>query len=508
MSKSINNSINLSIFSCLKVSELSKVPALIISSPGMGKSSTVEMFAKIRGYELVLLRGNSESAESILGYDAVGDVEKHKNTVHLRPEWFQRLLNFQAQGKKTLLFLDEITTCSEFVQAALLHLIFERKVGWEDIPEDTLIVSAGNYASNLSNSMVMLPPLLNRFMIYNIIPSPSDIDSFLNNYEGSISHKRIDKMGEIAKQLEAIDSQEKTDLTPEQENMIGEYIERSIRMTAKMLMTSGEKPVDIKVTDLQTLYSDVDNDDPLPNFVTPRTLCYAVRVTVAAYKAFGKAGITSDNYRNMMLGLVGLGLSRDSKKNGEVKKTLVVNEFVDDMAKVVNDIEKMNNNKITQYESFLRQYVVDDGKCVFETSKLNALSNKFKEIMNDKDLGQIERPVDPSVIESVCKILVRSAKSAAKYKIDPMGNSVDNIPVESFCGNISYWNNIADLMINVTGLTGDSVKNYSQDTKKHIKDTQTELRQAVFKLKTIKKFLTKKDAALVNIIPEIKSVTL
>ena len=186
-----NNNINVSIFCALKVSEISKVPVLLMANPGTGKSSTVEMFADVRGYKLILLRGNSESAETILGYDvAPTDTTKSSSTKHLRPEWFEKIKEADARGEKCLLFLDEITTATEYVQAALLHLIFERKVGTEDIPESTLIVSAGNYASNLSNSMIILPPLMNRFMIYNIVPEPDDLDKFLNKYDGAIAGKR------------------------------------------------------------------------------------------------------------------------------------------------------------------------------------------------------------------------------------------------------------------------------------------------------------------------------
>src|SRR5574344_1813220 len=146
------NNINVSTSCALKVSEMSKVPVLLMANPGTGKSSTVEMFADVRGYNLVLLRGNSESAETILGYDvAPTDTDKSNSTKHLRPEWFERILRAEENGEKCLLFLDEITTATEYVQSALLHLIFERKVGCEDIPKSTLIVSAGNYASNLSN---------------------------------------------------------------------------------------------------------------------------------------------------------------------------------------------------------------------------------------------------------------------------------------------------------------------------------------------------------------------
>ena len=399
-----NNNINVSIFCALKVSEISKVPVLLMANPGTGKSSTVEMFADVRGYKLILLRGNSESAETILGYDvAPTDTTKSSSTKHLRPEWFEKIKEADARGEKCLLFLDEITTATEYVQAALLHLIFERKVGTEDIPESTLIVSAGNYASNLSNSMIMLPPLMNRFMIYNIVPEPDDLDKFLNKYDGAIGGKRSNYKKEIMQVMETLDKQE-VSFDAETMDKAGEYIERAIRMTAKQLMTGSKKVIDLKVTDLQNIYSDLENDAKLPGFVTLRTLNYLRDVTVASFKCFGKAGIQSDNYRNMVTGLVGLGVSRDAR--GEVKNTDTTNDFYLAMQSVATEIEKMNNTKLPEYEKFFKSYIV--GKKNYEVSDITAITNKLKELRNDPELKSLDRPLDVKIAENILKTAERS----------------------------------------------------------------------------------------------------
>ena len=201
MAKSKNNDINAQIFYALKVSEESRVPFLFMSAPGMGKSTSVDMFAKIRGYELEVLRGNSTSESEVMGYDVVDTTPGSKSTIHLRPSWYNKVLENAANGKRTLLFLDEITTCPEHVQSALLHLIFERKVGDENIPEDTLIVSAGNYSQSLGNTFGLIPPLMNRFCIFNIVPEKEDVKSFLCRYEGAIAGNMVDFMTAKTAQL-------------------------------------------------------------------------------------------------------------------------------------------------------------------------------------------------------------------------------------------------------------------------------------------------------------------
>lgn len=510
MAKSLSDSINVSIFTALKVSEVSKVPVLLMSNPGLGKSTTVELFAEIRGYTLNLLRGNSTTESEVLGYDVADHTSKKPTTRHLRPAWFTKVLETYEEGGKTLLFLDEITTANEYVQAALLHLVFERKVGDEKLPDNTLIVSAGNYAQNLSNSMQMLPPLMNRFMIYNITPTYKDLDSFLCKYDGAIANegKVDDFMETLRKTMKKLDSQE-VHLTEEDENKVGEYIERGIKFTAKALMTSGSKPVDPTITDLQGLYSEAENEAKLYGFVTFRTLNYLRNVTLASYKCFGKAGILSDNYRNMIDGLCGIGISRDPKTKSVVK-TPISKEFYDCMANIVSDIEKMNDSKLPSYTKFFNEMIKakNEGRGdekMFKVPEMQAIINKISELRSDKDLNNIERPIDPDCISNLCKIARNSGINATKIKINNTGRFLDQMSVEAFCGFVVYWNTISDLMSGLRDLISDTSRGYKQETTTALNTAQEDLKTAGFKLKSLRKIILQEDNALGSIIPEVKS---
>lgn len=99
------NDINAQIFYALKVSEDSKVPFLFMSAPGMGKSTSVSMFAKLRGYKLEILRGNSTSETEVMGYDVVDvDNPENKSTIHKRPSWYDRVLKNHENGLKLCYF--------------------------------------------------------------------------------------------------------------------------------------------------------------------------------------------------------------------------------------------------------------------------------------------------------------------------------------------------------------------------------------------------------------------
>ena len=507
MAKSLNDSINVSIFTALKVSEMSKVPVLIMSNPGLGKSTTVEMFADVRGYSLILLRGNSTTAEEVMGYDVADTSLKEPTTKHLRPSWYTEILKTYKNGGKSLLFLDEITTANEYVQAALLHLVFERKVGSEKLPDNTLIVSAGNYAQNLSNSMQMLPPLMNRFMIFNITPSYKDLDTFLCKYEGALGSdgKVNDFMGNLRKTMKNLDSQEVI-LPEDQENKVGEYIERGIKFTVKSLMTSGEKPVDLSITDLQGIYSETENETKLYGFVTFRTLNYLRDVTLASFKCFGKAGITSDNYRNMIDGLCGIGISRDPKTKA-IRKTPISKEFYDCMVNIVNDIEKMKNGRLPEYTKFFNEAVnAFEGKNVnLQVSDITAIFNKIEELKRDKELKSIERPIDPECVNKLCKIIRDSGVNTTKIRVQQSGRMLDQITVEKFTSYVTYWNNLIGLLSSLKEFINDSSKGYKDDTRSNLDNIQSELKTAGFKLRSIKKIILQEDPALGSIIPEIQS---
>ena len=505
MAKSKNDNINISIFTALKVSEISKVPVLIMSNPGLGKSTSVEMFAEVRDYHLTLLRGNSTSPEEVLGFDVFDNTIKDaKSTKHLRPTWFAEILEVAEKGGKTLLFLDEITTCHSAIQAALLHLVFERKVGSERLPEDTLIVSAGNYAQNLSNSMEMLPPLMNRFMIFNITPDHTDLDTFLCKFDGAIASsegKIKDFMGNLKETMKKLDAQE-VDIPKDQYNKIGEYIERGIKQTARALMISGSKPVDLTITDLNGIYADAENETKLYGFTTFRTLNYLRDVTIASFKCFGKSGITSDNYRNMIDGLCGIGISRDPKTKNVVK-TPISKDFYDTMVNIVNDIEKMKNDKLPKYTKFFNEIV--DGKKKFEVPEMQAVINKLSELKADKDLENIERPIDPACIEKLCKLSKDSGSSITKIKVSTTDKFLDKVPTETFIGYVSYWNTLSDLMTSLQSLISDSTKGYKDDTMSLLKNTQEDLRTSGFKLRSIRKIILQEDPSMGSLIPDIRS---
>lgn len=517
----ISNDVNAQVFAALKVAELSKVPFLFISAPGVGKSTTVEIFADIRGYHYELLRGNSVSPEECLGYDTADTSEGATSTKHLRPEWFQRILDKEAQGKHTLLFLDELTTASPYVQSALLHLVFDRSVGNEKLPADTLVVSAGNYSQSLGNQFVLIPPLMNRFCIFNIIPGINDLKAFLSAYEGASTGKAIMSIEDrLTPMLKEIDEQEDTTLSNAYLNKVAEFIEKSVFETTRMLIQS-ERSVDLSVTDMQNIYNDTNNNDPmLRGFVTPRSLCYLVRLGVAAYRCFGLDGIKSSNFKNMIDGLVGIGLSRNNK--GEVQSNIVTDRYADYIIKSVNDVEALNNSKVAEYADYFNTIL--KGKTGSKSKKAGkgftheeviALGNKIQELINDKTVSSIERPVDPALLLKLSTAL-KDTQSECMGKVNESASGGDvtdlskiDIEPTELAKIITTWNATVAVEISFSKLIKDSARGYEKGTISKIDSDIDDFRKSNFRLKYLYKYALKhaKDGnidAIKNLIPEPK----
>lgn len=155
-----------------------RIPGIIMSSPGVGKTTTLQKFCELRDYNLTSLIASQYAPDDILGLQSVinGDDVENARLRRLTPDWFDKMWEKSKNGKRNVLFLDEISTCDETIQAPLLNLIFQGDVGGRRaIPENTLIIAAGNYTNNLNGAFKMTDPLVNRFMILNVRAEDQDL---------------------------------------------------------------------------------------------------------------------------------------------------------------------------------------------------------------------------------------------------------------------------------------------------------------------------------------------
>lgn len=503
MAQKTKESINNSIFFALKNSETSGVPTYLVASAGFGKSTTVEMFAKLRGYELIVLRGSTMSETEAMGFDAVNQRPDGIDVRHCRPTWFEKLLEYDRSGRKTLLFIDELSTCNAYIQSALLHLIFERKVDAEKLPESCLIVAAGNYINNMTGEFQTLSALWNRFCIYNVVADENALDEFLSVYEGASTGSMRDLLDIKRESLASMDSQ-RVEMPDDLRNRVCQYFETAIRETTRSLMKGGSKSLDLNCTETQSIYASQDGDEIMRGFISLRTLSYLVRVTIATYFNFGKSGIKSNNFRMMIEGLCGLALYRND--SGEVIRTKVADRYYQSLLQTLSSIDKIQNSKIQIYEEFFNHIVKND-KTELSQEEIMAILGKFAELSNDNEVRDISKPLDDKIVSGLCNLIRHNSRKIITLKINPSEDITKSLTTETITGMISRWNYISDLYNQVFGIVKNPKFTYSPDMFKTLESTRDKLTEDYMKLGSYSKLTSNTYPEFKTLMPKIKELS-
>lgn len=142
------------------------VPVLLLSDPGMGKSSLVRGLATAEGVPCETVLGSIREPADVAGLPVVTE-----SGVALSPPAWAMRLSVEGAG---YLFLDELTTCPPAVQAAMLAVALDRVVGDLHLPKSVRVVAGANPPDRAADGWEMSPPLANRFCHVEFAPSVDD----------------------------------------------------------------------------------------------------------------------------------------------------------------------------------------------------------------------------------------------------------------------------------------------------------------------------------------------
>lgn len=166
------------------------VPSVMLwGAPGIGKSQAIKQLAKrieeetgkravVTDVRLLLfnpidLRGiPTANADKTLA-------------VWLKPQIFQM---DESDGVVNILFLDEISAAAQSVQAAAYQITLDRVVGEHRLPENCIVIAAGNRTTDKSVAFKMPKALANRLLHIEIE------ESFNSWKEWAVSHGINDKV--------------------------------------------------------------------------------------------------------------------------------------------------------------------------------------------------------------------------------------------------------------------------------------------------------------------------
>lgn len=145
----------------------SQLPVFLWGPPGIGKSEIVdEIGIELKGPVIDLRMAQMEPT------DIRGIPFYNKDTGKM--DWAPPVdlpdAEFAAQYPVVILFLDEMNSASPAVQAAGYQLILNRRVGKYKLPDNVVIVAAGNRDSDKGVTYRMPMPLANRFLHLEMAP--------------------------------------------------------------------------------------------------------------------------------------------------------------------------------------------------------------------------------------------------------------------------------------------------------------------------------------------------
>ncbi|MFM9630177.1 MULTISPECIES: AAA family ATPase [Streptomyces] len=136
------------------------LPVLLWGEPGIGKTAALTQLAESLDLPLTTVIASVHEPSDFSGLPVLGDDPAVHGVPMAPPDWAVRLV----RAGRGLLFLDELSTAPPAVQAALLRLVLERRIGALQLPSGVRIVAAANPRSSAADGWELSPPLANRFV--------------------------------------------------------------------------------------------------------------------------------------------------------------------------------------------------------------------------------------------------------------------------------------------------------------------------------------------------------
>ncbi|WP_370414253.1 AAA family ATPase [Streptomyces fradiae] len=136
------------------------LPVLLWGEPGIGKTAALHQLAESLDLPLTTVIASVHEPSDFSGLPIVGDDPAEQGVPLAPPDWAVRLV----RAGRGLLFLDELSTATPAVQAALLRLVLERRIGSLQLPPGVRIVAAANPRASAADGWELSAPLANRFV--------------------------------------------------------------------------------------------------------------------------------------------------------------------------------------------------------------------------------------------------------------------------------------------------------------------------------------------------------
>jgi hypothetical protein len=136
-------------------------PLFLWGPPGIGKSDIIKQLGEELGAHVIDVRLSLWEPTDIKG---IPYFDSNDGTMRWAPPSELPSKDFASNHKQIVLFLDEMNSAAPSVQAAAYQLILNRRVGTYELPDNVVIVAAGNRETDKGVTYRMPAPLANRFV--------------------------------------------------------------------------------------------------------------------------------------------------------------------------------------------------------------------------------------------------------------------------------------------------------------------------------------------------------
>jgi len=150
-----------SVGDCVKAN----LPALVVGSPGIGKSDGLRQIAKAHNYDRFIdIRAAQMDPVDFGGVPYIENKQTH---------WADAML-IPHDDVRTFVLFDEITSASPAVQAAFYRVILERQIGSYSIPDTVYMCGAGNLETDRAVVTRQSTALASRFIHHTLTVDVDD----------------------------------------------------------------------------------------------------------------------------------------------------------------------------------------------------------------------------------------------------------------------------------------------------------------------------------------------
>ena len=171
-----------------------KRPVFLWGPPGIGKSELVESITEEMGGVMIDLRLGQMDPTDIRG---IPFYNKELGLMDWAPPIDLPSKEMAAKHPVVVLFFDEMNSAAPSVQAAAYQLVLNRRIGKYELPDNVVMVAAGNREGDKGVTFKMPSPLANRFTHLEMRP---DFDAWQKWAISKNIHKDVVGYVSFAKQ--------------------------------------------------------------------------------------------------------------------------------------------------------------------------------------------------------------------------------------------------------------------------------------------------------------------